>query len=153
MKLADLLRDVPVRETHGDTNVDITSVTPDSRLVTKGALFVAIPGTAKDGSAFIPQATEKGAAAIVTTSLPPTANRQPPTVIVDDPRAALALIAANFYGRPADQLSLVGVEVGQHQIRVEQHLSSPSWGSSVMTPSSVGKDSLPSAVVIYLHRR
>ena len=109
MKLADLLRDVPVRETHGDTNVDITSVTPDSRLVTKGALFVAIPGTAKDGSAFIPQATEKGAAAIVTTSLPPTANRQPPTVIVDDPRAALALIAANFYGRPADQLSLVGV--------------------------------------------
>jgi len=30
-------------------------------------------------------------------------------VEVDDPRAALALIAANFYGRPADKLSLVGV--------------------------------------------
>jgi hypothetical protein len=29
-----------------------------------------------------------------------------------------------------DQLSLVGVEVGQHQIRVEQHLSSPSWSFS-----------------------
>ena len=102
MKLADLLRDVPVREVHGDTNIDITSVTPDSRLVTKGALFVAIPGTAKDGSAFIPQAIEKGAAAIVAES-------GDATVLVDDARAALSLIAANFYGRPADQLSLVGV--------------------------------------------
>ena len=31
MKLSELLRDVPVRELHGDTNVDITGVTPDSR--------------------------------------------------------------------------------------------------------------------------
>jgi UDP-N-acetylmuramoyl-L-alanyl-D-glutamate--2,6-diaminopimelate ligase len=102
MKLADLLRDVPLREVRGDANVDITSVTPDSRLVTKGALFVAIPGTAKDGTQFIPQAREKGAVAIVAQS-------GDATVLVDDPRAALSLIAANFYGRPADQLSLVGV--------------------------------------------
>ncbi len=109
MRLADLLQDVPVREVRGDANVEITSVTPDSRLVTKGTLFVAIPGTARDGAAFIPQAVEKGATGIVTTSPPPTANRQLPTVIVEDPRAALALIAANFYGRPAGALSLVGV--------------------------------------------
>jgi UDP-N-acetylmuramoyl-L-alanyl-D-glutamate--2,6-diaminopimelate ligase len=109
MTLAELLRDVPVREVRGDRNVEVTSVTPDSRLVTQGALFVAIPGTVKDGSEFIPQAIEKGAAAIVATTEPPTANRQPPTVLVPDPRAALALIAANFYGRPADKLSLVGV--------------------------------------------
>jgi len=109
MKLAELLRDVPVRELRGDAHVNVTSVTPDSRLVTKGALFVAIPGTAKDGTQFIPQAKEKGAAAIVATSEPPTANRQLPTVLVDDARAALSIIAANFYGRPADQLSLIGV--------------------------------------------
>ena len=109
MKLAELLRDVPVREVRGNADADITSVTPDSRLVTPGALFVAIPGTAKDGTQFIGQAIEKGAAAIVTTGEPPAADRQPPTVLVNDPRAALALLAANFYGRPADQLSLVGV--------------------------------------------
>ena len=102
MKLSELLRDVPVRELHGDPDVDITSVTPDSRLAGKGALFVAIPGTAKDGTAFIPQAIERGAAAIV-------AQVPPATVLVDDARAALALIAANFHGRPADKLSLVGV--------------------------------------------
>lgn len=101
MKLADLLRDVPVREARS-TDADITAVTPDSRLVTEGALFVAIPGTAKDGSEFIPQALEKGAAAIVAES-------GDVDVLVDDARAALALIAANFHGRPAEKLSLIGV--------------------------------------------
>ncbi len=108
MKLTDLLRDVPVREVRGNTDIDITSVTPDSRLVKKGALFVAIPGTAKDGAQFIPQAIERGAAAIVSTT-PTTDNRQPTTVLVENARAALSLIAANFFERPADQLSLVGV--------------------------------------------
>ncbi len=97
MKLRDLLRDVPLRSTRGDLDTEVSGVTPDSRLVKKGSLFVAIPGTAKDGTQFVPQAREKGAAAILTNA------------DVDDPRAALALIAANFYGRPADKLSLVGV--------------------------------------------
>lgn len=108
MKLADLLRDVPVREISGDAGVEITSVTPDSRLVGKGALFVAIPGTAKDGTAFIPQAIERGAAAILAQASP-AIQAPPATVVVDDARAALALIAANLHGRPADKLSLVGV--------------------------------------------
>ncbi|HJQ37756.1 MAG TPA: UDP-N-acetylmuramoyl-L-alanyl-D-glutamate--2,6-diaminopimelate ligase [Thermoanaerobaculia bacterium] len=97
MKLRDLLRDVPVRDLREDLETEISGVTPDSRLVKKGWLFVAIPGTAKDGSQFIPQAREKGAAAVLSHEN------------VDDPRAALALLAANFYGRPAEKLSLVGV--------------------------------------------
>jgi UDP-N-acetylmuramoyl-L-alanyl-D-glutamate--2,6-diaminopimelate ligase len=120
MTLAELLRDVPVREVRGDRNVDVTSVTPDSRLVTPGALFVAIPGTAKDGAEFIPQAIEKGAVGVILSEakdLParhgegpsPSSRLRMTRVLVDDPRAALALIAANFYGRPADKLSLVGV--------------------------------------------
>lgn len=109
MKLSDLLRDLPLREVHGSTDVDITSVTPDSRLVGKGALFVAIPGTLKEGSTFIPQAIERGASALVMTPPASIDNHMPTTAVVDDARAALASIAANFYGRPADKLSLVGV--------------------------------------------
>jgi len=109
MKLSDLLLDVPVREVHGTTDIEITSVTPDSRLVRKGSLFVAIPGTVRDGAQFISQAIERGAAAIVSAVPPPTARRQPPTVIVDNARAALAVIAANFHGRAAEKLSIVGV--------------------------------------------
>jgi len=105
VKLNDLLRGVDAR---GDIpDVEITSVTADSRLVKPGALFIAIPGTQKDGAQFIPQALAKGAVAIIAA--PTTDNGQRTTILVDDPRAALALIAANFHGHPADQLSLVGV--------------------------------------------
>jgi UDP-N-acetylmuramoyl-L-alanyl-D-glutamate--2,6-diaminopimelate ligase len=111
MKLSELLRDVPVRAVQGDP--EITAVTADSRLVKPGALFVAIPGTAKDGAQFIDSAIEKGAAAVVdvgrASARPGRAEARPTFVEVDDPRAALALIAANFYGRPAEKLSLVGV--------------------------------------------
>ncbi|HVG24244.1 MAG TPA: UDP-N-acetylmuramoyl-L-alanyl-D-glutamate--2,6-diaminopimelate ligase [Thermoanaerobaculia bacterium] len=118
MTLAELLQNVPVPEVRGDQNVEVTSVTPDSRMVTPGALFVAIPGTAKDGSAFIPQAIERGAVAIVSSGearfsapegQPAEAGRSTSAIRVEDPRAALSLIAANFYGRPAEKLSLVGV--------------------------------------------
>jgi UDP-N-acetylmuramoyl-L-alanyl-D-glutamate--2,6-diaminopimelate ligase len=114
MKLSELLRGVDVVEMKGDASTEITSVCADSRLVRKGALFVAIPGLQQDGAKFIGQAVEKGAAAIVSGGqaiLPVRTGEiaRPPMVIVNDPRAAVAIIAANFYGRAADKLSLVGV--------------------------------------------
>jgi UDP-N-acetylmuramoyl-L-alanyl-D-glutamate--2,6-diaminopimelate ligase len=108
MKLSDLLRDVPVRAVHGDPELEISAVTADSRMVKPGALFVAIPGTAMDGAKFIDSAIQKGAAAVVSESRA-TGHRPPATIEIDDARAALSLIAANFYGRPAENLSLVGV--------------------------------------------
>ncbi|MDP9360206.1 MAG: UDP-N-acetylmuramoyl-L-alanyl-D-glutamate--2,6-diaminopimelate ligase [Acidobacteriota bacterium] len=109
MKLRDLLRDVPVRASRGDPDVEIASVTADSRLASTGAVFVAIPGFKTDGAKFIDAAVSKGAAAIVSE----TGVGPPPSaatfIEVDDARAALALIAANFYGRPAGRLTLAGV--------------------------------------------
>ena len=98
MRLADVLRDVATT----DRDLDITAVTADSRLVIPGALFVAIPGTQKDGAQFIASARQKGAAVIVGE----TADAD---IQVKDARQALAVLAANFYGRPAEKLSLVGV--------------------------------------------
>jgi UDP-N-acetylmuramoyl-L-alanyl-D-glutamate--2,6-diaminopimelate ligase len=102
MKLRELLRDVKVKESGADLGAEIASVTADSRMVVPGALFVAIPGFKTDGAKFIDAAVRKGAAAIVGES-------SAASVQVDDARAALSTIAANFYGRPADKLSLVGV--------------------------------------------
>ena len=107
MKLKELLRDVPVRATHGDLDIEISAVTSDSRLAVRGSLFVAIPGTREDGTKYINSAKQKGAVAVVSGGQPPSAVQT--WVEVDDARGALALIAANFYGRPAEKISLVGV--------------------------------------------
>lgn len=104
MRLREVLRDVPVRS--GDADAEITSVTADSRMVVPGALFVAVPGFKTDGATFIDSAVSRGAAAIVSESSAVTA---PISVQVDDARAALALISANFYNRPANNLSIIGV--------------------------------------------
>lgn len=109
MKLRDLLRDVPVRATHGDLDAEISAVTSDSRLAVRGSLFVAIPGTKEDGAKYVKSAVDRGAIAVVAQADLPQTRVSVPQIIVDDARAALALIAANFYGRPADKLSLVGV--------------------------------------------
>jgi UDP-N-acetylmuramoyl-L-alanyl-D-glutamate--2,6-diaminopimelate ligase len=105
MKLRELLRDVPVRTSRGDLDIEIASVTADSRLAVAGSLFVAVPGFKTDGARFIQSALSKGAAAVVSQT---TANA-PVLIEVDDSRAALATIAANFYGRPVEHLTLVGV--------------------------------------------
>src|SRR2546423_1083938 len=86
----------------GDADFDVTAIVGDSRLATKGALFVAVPGLQQDGAKFIASAREKGASVIVGET-------DDADVRVRDARAALSLIAANFYGNPSDKLALVGV--------------------------------------------
>lgn len=109
MMLRELLAGVPVQESRGNLEVEIAGVTADSRLVAPGSLFVAVPGFKTDGASFIEAALSKGATAIVAhSSVAPPASA-PIVVHVDDTRSALAGIAANFYGRPADRLSIVGV--------------------------------------------
>jgi UDP-N-acetylmuramoyl-L-alanyl-D-glutamate--2,6-diaminopimelate ligase len=91
VRLSDLLhRDVP-------SDPVITGVTADSRKVAPGALFVALPGSAADGRAFIPQALSQGAAAILAPA-DTDAALAPVLVTSGDVRRAYALAARGFYG-------------------------------------------------------
>ncbi|MFS3136544.1 UDP-N-acetylmuramoyl-L-alanyl-D-glutamate--2,6-diaminopimelate ligase [Gluconacetobacter sacchari] len=86
----------------------ITQVTADSRLVRPGTLFVAIPGTRADGRAFIPAAIAAGAAAIVAPrDVPPETAPGIPVIHADEPRRALALLAAAFAGPQPGRLVAV----------------------------------------------
>ncbi|HNU03880.1 MAG TPA: UDP-N-acetylmuramoyl-L-alanyl-D-glutamate--2,6-diaminopimelate ligase [Anaerolineae bacterium] len=95
--------------------MQITLVTADSRQVQPGALFVAVRGGAVDGHRFIADAIRRGAAAVVgmdaltpeTTEVVTTS--RVPYVRVDDSRAALARLAAAFFGYPSRQMRVVGV--------------------------------------------
>lgn len=85
---------------------EITALTCDSREVVPGALFAAMEGANTDGRAHIPEALERGAAAVVCR---PPLPESVPGASVDDPRAALALLAAEFYGHPEKALTLIAV--------------------------------------------
>ena len=106
MKLKDLLFEVPVKELHADPEREIGEVFYDSRKVTPGSLFVAVSGFASDGNRFIPMALQKGAAVVVTARRP---QEEIPYVLVESDRLALALISANFFGRPAERMRVIGV--------------------------------------------
>lgn len=106
MKLTQLLQGVEVLKTSVSLDLEISQVHYDSRNVTPGSLFVAVTGFVTDGNKYIPMALEKGAAAVVTAVEP---KEEIPYILVPSDRLALALIAANFYGHPAEAMTLIGV--------------------------------------------
>ena len=110
MRVAKLLRGVELRAatTHGD--LAISALAYDSRQVRPGTLFFAIRGEKTDGNKFLADAVERGAVAIVSEQVnSETSLAQLPWIQVADARKAMAICAANFYGRPAEILKLVGV--------------------------------------------
>ena len=106
MKLKELLQGVEIIEATADMELNIQQVAYDSRKVEQGGLFVAVSGFATDGNRFIPMAMEKGAAAVVTATKP---KQDVPYILVKSDRLALAQIGANFFGHPADSMSIIGV--------------------------------------------
>jgi UDP-N-acetylmuramoyl-L-alanyl-D-glutamate--2,6-diaminopimelate ligase len=94
------------RVPHGVGAVAVQHVTDDSREVRPGTLFVAVPGSRDDGRRHAADAIAAGALAVVSESRLDVGR---PVVLVPDARAALARIAAEWYGRPADRLRLVGI--------------------------------------------
>lgn len=106
MELRTLLSGVEVLETNAPMKLEISGVSYDSRAVKPGELFVAVTGFAADGHRFIPMAAEKGAAAVLCERRPA---QNIPFVRVASTRAALASVSANWFGRPADKMTMIGV--------------------------------------------
>lgn len=106
MKLCELLRGVEVLSATADLEQEVRGVCYDSRLAEPGFAFVAITGFAADGNKFIPVAAEKGASLVITEIQPQGGF---PYVQVASARAALAAIGANWYGHPAEKMTMIGV--------------------------------------------
>ena len=105
MKLQELLKDVAVKNSTAAQAIEIKEVRYDSRAVQPGDLFVAIRGYATDGHKYIAKAMEQGAAAVVCEEAP----KGVPAVVVENSRIALAEIAANRFGHPAESMVMLGV--------------------------------------------
>ena len=102
MKLRELLNGVPVASCAVDLEMEITGVSYDSRATQPGDLFVAMTGYATDGHKYIATALEKGAAAVLCQNLP---EGDGPYIRTADSRRALAVIGANWFGHPAEEMS------------------------------------------------
>src|SRR4051812_6581765 len=96
-----------LRELLGDgSDVVVTGLTFDNRLVGPGTLFFCVPGFTRDGHDFAPDAVARGAAALVVQR---PLGLGVPEVVVDDVRAAMARAAARFYGEPTAELKVAGI--------------------------------------------
>ncbi len=98
----------PLAKATGKLDILITGLAYDSRQVTPGTLFVAWRGAAFDGHRFIHDALQRGAVAILAEEPVPDPRAQA-VIVVPDSRAALAQLAAAFYGDPSLHLGLIGV--------------------------------------------
>ena len=106
MKLAELLKSIPVLAQTAPAGQEITGVSYDSRATRPGELFVAIRGYDTDGHKYIASAVEHGAAAVLCEEKPSV---EIPYILVEDSRKALAVLGANWYGHPAEQMTVIGV--------------------------------------------
>ncbi len=113
MRLSELCSGLPVWQQTRDGNPEIRRVVADSRQVERGDLFVAVVGLHVDGHRFIPQAVERGAAAVVFSDVRwEDTLAQWPEVVgvrVPDGREALAWLSAAWHGFPARSLKVIGV--------------------------------------------
>ncbi len=102
--LSDLLTKAGIHAVvQGDAAVLIAALTVDSRQVTPGSLFVAMPGVKANGAQYIADAVAKGASAVLMAEAEAAvASPAITTVGVKDVRAAVSALAAAFYPAQPD---------------------------------------------------
>ena len=111
--LHSLLKDVGVAIPDGLVNAPLSAITSDSRAVSRGSLFLGLPGERVDGGRFWRQAMQSGAAAAVIG--PAAASADPPghsdpVVVVEEPVARMVGdLSAAFWHQPSRRMALIGV--------------------------------------------
>ena len=136
--LPDLLSDVRTPLPDGA----FSGVTSDSRTVSAGDLFVALPGSAADGAVFAADAAKRGASAILAG---PDAevSADVPVIRVDDPRQALALIAARLHAPQPDVMVAVTGTAGKTSVAAfcRQIFAHAGWkAASIGTTGVIAPD-------------
>ena len=108
MQLKELIHGLETVTVEGSLDREVVGVGYDSRRISPGMVFVAIPGENTDGHQYITAALERGAVAVICQQngfVPQRATK----IKVTDARRALARTAAAFYGFPSQQLKVIGV--------------------------------------------
>ncbi|MFM7598259.1 MAG: UDP-N-acetylmuramoyl-L-alanyl-D-glutamate--2,6-diaminopimelate ligase [Actinomycetota bacterium] len=147
--LGDLADSAGLRVIDADRDVQVSGITLDSRAVQPGDLFAALPGANAHGAQFCDEARSRGAVAVLTDEVAETAGL--PAVRCADPRYALGDLAAEIFGRPSDELLMVGITGTNGKTTtaflVEAGLRAAGYATGVIGTTGVrlGDTALPSA--------
>mgnify|MGYP002624737637 FL=1 len=107
MILQELISSINVKKIAGNTDIDITGLSYDSRKVAKGNIFFALNGAHTNGIEFANQAISKGATCIVSDT--EINNTDCTNIIVDNVLDSMSKISAKFYDYPDQKLTVIGV--------------------------------------------
>jgi UDP-N-acetylmuramoyl-L-alanyl-D-glutamate--2,6-diaminopimelate ligase len=109
MKIEEILKGIDIVSLTGKSNISVNGIEFDSRIVTKGSLFVAVKGYKTDGHDFINAALKSGAVAVICETLPENPDKKTCWIKTSDSAKALGMAASNFFNNPSASLKLVGV--------------------------------------------
>ena len=161
MKLRALLADSALVAPLGPAeNIEISGISSDSRQIAKGDLFVALSGSKTDGARFIEDAVRKGAVAVLTGTGHANAVDSVPVIVAEDPRRALSLAAANFYGRQPETMVAVTGTAGKTSVASftrqiwahAGHAAAQIGTTGVIAPNRNDYGSLTTPDPVTLHR-
>ena len=108
-KIAEMFAVSDLLVTAALRDIEVTSITHDSRQADKGSLFCCVPGDRYDGHSFAGDAVARGANALLVDHFLPEIDSAVAQIIVKDVRSCVGAVAAKVYGDPSRQLSVVGI--------------------------------------------
>ncbi len=108
MLLKELIKNIYIKKSRGNLNIDIKGIKYDSRMVVSGDIFICISGYKTDGHNYIKSALKNGAVAIFVEK-DVNISSDVTVIKVSDTRAVMADLAACFYDNPSYKIKLIGV--------------------------------------------
>lgn len=107
LEISDLLDRIELLQVAGSASGAVTDLVYDSRKVSPGCAFFALPGTRVDGHDYIEDAVANGARVVVSQRPVQVAGAVVATVA--DSRRALALASDLYFGSPTSSMRVVGI--------------------------------------------
>ncbi|HET8653866.1 MAG TPA: UDP-N-acetylmuramoyl-L-alanyl-D-glutamate--2,6-diaminopimelate ligase [Gaiellaceae bacterium] len=134
MDLERLITALGPLEVRGGAPTDISDLAYDTREVQPGALFFCVPGERVDRHDLAGEAIDRGAVALVVER---PLQLDVPQLIVGSARAAMAVVADEFFERPTEELVVAGV-TGTNGKTTTAYLLHSIFDAAGMRPGLIG---------------
>ena len=136
MRVMELLGRLPSGTLTGDGEVEVVGITHDSRRVSAGDVFAALPGARNHGVDFLEQAVTNGAAAVLSNRGRPEGLHLP-WIRSSKPRRVMAEAAWALAGDPQSSLTMIGI-TGTNGKSTTAHLVSRIMAAAELPTAFLG---------------